>query len=385
MFFRFALATYCRFLLNVSRRFAYPFAPVLARGLGVPLTAISSILALNQFTTLSGVVIGPATDRIGYKPMMLTAMGMLSLVLLAGGLVPQYGMVMAALLLVGLGKSIFDPALQAYVGKHIPFEKRGMVVGLLEVAWAASMLIGIPLIGYAIETWGWRSPFIILGCLCLGGLVLLFYFIPGEKAPAASGRGVGYKSAWKALVRERACLGILGFSFLLCAGNDCLFIASGAWMEESFGLGIAALGMGAGIIGLAELCGEGLTASLSDKIGLPRAIMLGGICCAASYCLLPVLSFSLPSALSGIFLVFMAFEFTIVSTLALSTELLPAYRATLMSGLLSFAGLGRSFGTLMGGFLWERMGIPGIGAFSAAMTVSAVLFLAWSLKGWKKE
>ncbi|ACL03380.1 major facilitator superfamily MFS_1 [Desulfatibacillum aliphaticivorans] len=384
MFFRFALATYCRFLLNVSRRFAYPFAPVLARGLGVPLTAISSILALNQFTTLSGVVIGPAADRVGYKPMMLLAMGMLSLVLLAGGLVPQYGMVMAALLLVGLGKSIFDPALQAYVGKHIPFEKRGMVVGLLEVAWAASMLIGIPLIGYAIEKWGWRSPFIILGCLCLGGMVLLFFFIPGEKAPTASGKGVGYKTAWKALVRERSCLGILGFSFFLCAGNDCLFIASGAWMEESFGLGIAALGMGAGIIGLAELCGEGLTASLSDKIGLPRAIMLGGICCAASYCLLPVLSFSLPSALSGIFLVFMAFEFTIVSTLALSTELLPAYRATLMSGLLSFAGLGRSFGTLMGGFLWERMGIPGIGVFSAVMTISAVLFLAWSLKGWNK-
>ena len=384
MFFRFALATYCRFLLNVSRRFAYPFAPVLARGLGVPLTAISSILALNQIATLAGVLIGPATDRIGYKPMMLLAMGILTAVLLAGGLIPLYGVVMVSLLLVGLGKSIFDPALQAYVGKHIPFEKRGMVIGLLEVSWAASMLIGIPLIGYAIETWGWRSPFILLGGLCFSGLVMLAVFIPKDQGQVVSQQGIGYKRAWAALLRERPCRGILGFAFLLCAGNDCLFIASGAWMEQSFGLGIAALGLGAGIIGVAELCGEGLTASLSDKLGLPRAIALGGGFCAVSYCLLPLLSFSLPSALGGVFLVFMAFEFTIVSTLALSTELLPAYRATLMSGFLAFAGAGRALGTLMGGFLWERMGIPGIGVFSATMTIGAVLFLSWSLRGWKR-
>ncbi|MBI9074148.1 MAG: MFS transporter [Desulfatibacillum sp.] len=384
MFFRFALATYCRFLLNVARRFAYPFAPVLARGLGVPLTAISSILALNQITTLVGVAIGPATDRLGYKAMMLGAMAMLSAVLLAGGLVPLYGVVMVSLLLVGLGKSIFDPALQAYVGKHIPYEKRGLVVGLLEVSWAASMLVGIPLVGFAIEKWGWRSPFILLGVLCFGGFILLAIFIPKDPGQSSSGQGIGYRQAWSALLRERPCLGILGFSFLLCAGNDCLFIACGAWMEQSFGLGIAALGMGTGIIGLGELCGEGLTASLSDRIGLPRAISLGGGVCALTYCLLPFLNFSLPSALIGLFLVYLAFEFTIVSALALSTELLPGYRATLMSGLLAFAGAGRALGTLMGGFLWERLGIPGIGVFSAAMTLLAILFLAWSLRGWNK-
>ena len=35
------VAALCRFILNTSRRFVYPFAPVLSRGLGVPLTAIT--------------------------------------------------------------------------------------------------------------------------------------------------------------------------------------------------------------------------------------------------------------------------------------------------------------------------------------------------------
>ena len=33
-------AIFSRFVLNTARRFAYPFAPVLSRGLGVPLSLI---------------------------------------------------------------------------------------------------------------------------------------------------------------------------------------------------------------------------------------------------------------------------------------------------------------------------------------------------------
>ena len=43
-------ATLYRLVLNTARRFAYPFAPVLSRGLGVPLTAVTSLIAVNQAT-----------------------------------------------------------------------------------------------------------------------------------------------------------------------------------------------------------------------------------------------------------------------------------------------------------------------------------------------
>lgn len=37
-----------------------------------------------------------------------------------------YDVVLAALLLAGLGKSIFDPAIQAYVGQRVPFQRHGV-------------------------------------------------------------------------------------------------------------------------------------------------------------------------------------------------------------------------------------------------------------------
>ena len=67
----------CRLVLNTGRRFVYPFAPALSRGLGVPLTAITSLIAVNQATSVIGLFFGPVADRLGYRLMMLTGMALL--------------------------------------------------------------------------------------------------------------------------------------------------------------------------------------------------------------------------------------------------------------------------------------------------------------------
>ena len=101
------VATLCRLALNTARRFAYPFAPTLSRGMGVPLTAVTSIIAVSQSTAVLGMFFGPLADRLGYRLMMLSGMGMLVLGMFTGGFLPFYGVVLASLFLAGLGKSVF--------------------------------------------------------------------------------------------------------------------------------------------------------------------------------------------------------------------------------------------------------------------------------------
>ncbi len=60
------IITLAKLLMNTARRMAYPFAPAFARGLGVELATITSIIALNQATAVLGPVgrplpIGTAT------------------------------------------------------------------------------------------------------------------------------------------------------------------------------------------------------------------------------------------------------------------------------------------------------------------------------------
>lgn len=373
-----SMAIAARIALNTARRFAYPFAPALSRGLGVPLSAITSIIALNQGTGLLGVFLGPLTDYLGYRFMLLLALSLLAGGMLIGGFFPVYGVVMLGLVLAGVGKTCFDPAIQAFIGAHVPYQRRGFAIGLVELGWAGSSLIGIPIMGVLIDRAGWRAPFFVLGlwgAISLAGLRLLI--------PPTSSQQVGPAgrftlwTAWRQLLHSRKAWGMLCCGFLVNGANDVLFVVYGSWLESAFGLNAVALGLSAAIIGIAELAGEGCTAFLADKIGLHRAIALGVSLSGLSYLLLLIPNQSLPLALCAVFAIFISVEFTIVSSLSFSTELLPQSRATMLACYLAAANAGRVVGALLGGPLWMLGGIFATAGVSAALSGAGLLVFLW--------
>ncbi|MGA6925714.1 MAG: MFS transporter, partial [Desulfosarcina sp.] len=213
--------TFFRWVLNTARRFAYPFAPVLSRGLGVPLSSITSLIAINQITALLGVLIGPVSDRLGYRKMMVTGLAMLGIGMLTAAFFPIYAVVLVALFLAGLGKSIFDPAVQAWAGSRVPYRRRALVVGILEVSWSASTLIGVPLVAILMDRFGWRSPFLAMGLLGCLGSVVLFAVVPGDPITRRRrGSMADYLGAYSQLLGHRPALGILGYAFFVSAAND---------------------------------------------------------------------------------------------------------------------------------------------------------------------
>lgn len=379
------VATTCRLLLNTARRFAYPFAPALSRGLQVSLADITSLIAVNQFSGLFGLFGGPLSDRLGYRRMILIGMALMGAGMLLVWVLPIYATVLIGLLCAGLGKSIFDPAIQAYTGQHVPFAQRGRMIGILEFSWAGSALLGIPLVGLLIDHRGWQAPFWFLGILGLSGMWALAWLIPKNAANLESGRqAAGLRLAWGQLLKRRQAMGLLAFGFWASLGNDQLFVVYGAWMEQGFHTSIAVLGLGTGILGAAELCGESLTVWIGDRVGLKRAIIAGSILASAGYVLLPVIGSKLLYAWGGLFFIFLNFEFSMVCSISLSTEALPELRATMMAAFYAAAGIGRVAGAFAGGLIWLWGGMGYIGAFSALANITAVICLIWGMAG-KKE
>lgn len=379
------LITASRLVLNTARRFAYPFAPALSRGLGVPLTAITSLIAVNQATTLLGLLIGPLTDRWGYRRMMLIGLGVLILGMTMASLFPGYGTVLIALSCAGLGKTIFDPAMQSYISELVPFDRRARAIGILEFAWAGSTLVGIPFIAILIDRLDWRSPFFVLSGVGFLSLIALYLFLPREPR-----HGRPRQLAWgllqtlQALLKNPVARATLGFGFFFSLANDNLFVIYGAWMEHTFHVSIVTIGMSTTVIGIAELLGEFLTATVSDKLGLPRGVLLGLALCVGTYSFLPWAdTFSL--ALIALFFIFLTVEFTIVTFLSLCTELLPGSRATMLAAFFAAAGLGRITGALIGGIVWLQGGIIANSLVSITACCLGFVSLSWGLRKWKQS
>ena len=147
--------------------------------------------------------------------------------------------------MAGLAKNVFDPAIQAYVGEHVPYRRRGLVIGLIETSWAGSTLIGVPLIGLLIATYGWQQAFPVMGLLGLIGITAMRWGIPADRRHEKPLAGPGLLiRAWRQLAQSSAARSILILGFLISMANDGLFVIIGAWLEDRFNLSVAAIGFG---------------------------------------------------------------------------------------------------------------------------------------------
>ncbi len=350
------------------------------------MTAVTSMIAVNQATAMLGMFFGPVADRLGYRVMMLLGLAMLVGGMFAAGFFPFYAVILMAFFLAGLGKSIFDPAVQAYVSERIPYRRRGMAIGFLEIAWAGSTLVGIPLVGFLMNAFGWRAPFFVMGGAGLIGIVLVRLWMPQRRKPVQLQRPyIRFRDTYKQLIVKRRAVGALGFTFFVAVSNDNLFVVYGAWIEGAFDLSIVALGLGTSVIGVAELLGEALTAALSDRLGLKRSVLIGLTLSTVCYAILPLFGQTLSLALTGLFLTFITVEFMIVTGVSLTTELLPGSRATMMAGCMATAGIGRVIGALIGGPIWLTGGILATSMVSASFSSLALISLWWGLRKWKRR
>jgi predicted MFS family arabinose efflux permease len=132
------------------------------------------------------------------------------------------------------------------------------------------------------------------------------------------------------------------------------------------------------VIGFSELSGEGLVAGLVDRLGKRRAVMLGLALNAGASLALPVLGRTLAGGLVGLFLLYLTFEFSVVSAIPMMTELVPDARATMMAGNAAAFSGGRALGALLGPILYGY-GLMVNGVTAAGLDLVAVALLLFFL------
>jgi len=368
-------ATLARMVVNTASRMVYPFLPALSRGLGVPLDNLTALLSLRGALGLAAPAIGGLPDRLGRRQTMLIGLAIFCVGLALPAIIPGWPAFVVFVLLVAASKLMFDPSLQAYLGDRTPYARRGLVIAFSELGWSGAALLGIPVVGLLMARADWRAPFLPLAAAGLAAGAALWFVIPSDAPVAArAGAAVDAPRLLPSIWRNPVVVAGLGLGLLISLGNENLSVFYASWLERSFGLSVAALGLSTTIIGVAELAGEGLVMGLADRLGKRRAISAGLVACTIAYLVLPLTGGQLPLALAGLFLVFISFEFTVVATLPLMTELEPSARGRVMTANMATFAAGRMLGDLAAGPL-SRLGFFWIGAASAAASVAALAIL----------
>ena len=93
-------------------------------------------------------------------------------------------------------------------------------------------------------------------------------------------------------------------------------------------------------------------ALFSDRVGKVRAAGYGIVANCLAAILLPIIGRTQAGALTGLFLFYITFEFTIVSIIPLMSEVMPSARATTLSFASAANYGGRAIGALLAPILY---------------------------------
>jgi len=358
----------------------YPFLPVFARSLGVDLGTMSLALSARSASGALGPLLAPLTDRHGHRFGLTLGLGLFASGAFLAFAGPGFAAFAAALVLMTVGKYVLDPAILAHLSDIVPYERRGRALALTELSWSVAFFAGVPAAGFFIGRFGWRSPFLVLALLGLAGLVSVRAVLGGGARTAAEADGLevrgaaGHSESYLAVLRSPAALAGIAVIMAVSMSNELVNLVFGVWLEDSFGLKLAALGAAAAIIGVAEFGGESLVVGTVDRLGKTRALMIGLAGNSLAVLVLPLAGGTTATALAGLALFYLTFEYTVVSMLPVMSEILPRARATLLAFYAASFSLGRAIGSLLSPRLYG-LGFPAVALAAAGLNAIAFIFL----------
>ncbi|MEM7345178.1 MAG: MFS transporter, partial [Chloroflexota bacterium] len=358
--------------IDAGTRSIYPFIPQISAGLGLTVFGFSWLIFARSMVGITAPLFGVLGDKYGQRKVM--ALGLVSQSIGAAGMVfTPHWWAAIPITLFGLGTAAFVPTQQAYISNQVSYEKRGRAITSVEISFALTGVITLPIIGWMIDQYGWESPFLILGILGLIAALITWFYLPASSHEVAAQAEATPQLGPRDLIGRPNAIASMGVSLLLFFAFSNFITIWGVWLTEDFGFSASDNGLVATRIGLAELVGAALSGLFIDRIGKRLGSIIGFLLIIAGFIGLPIMQPWLGGALAAVILLGGAAEYTIVSLLPLYSDQVPEARATVFA----FVGFGSSIGLAVGSpvaaSLWERTGniwvICAIGAVSTALAL----------------
>ncbi|WP_282606790.1 MFS transporter [Pelagibius sp. Alg239-R121] len=148
-----------------------PLFPLLQSEFGVSYSALGLLLTVSSVTTgLVQVPVGFLVDRFSARRLLMIGLGLMSGAIVLSGLTSSYYTLLAMMLILGAGNSVFHPADYAILSARIDNAVIGRAFSFHtfsgHLGWAIAPTIMITLTAL----WGWRPALVIVG---FGGFFVL--------------------------------------------------------------------------------------------------------------------------------------------------------------------------------------------------------------------
>jgi predicted MFS family arabinose efflux permease len=157
-----------------------PLGPILRPALNISPAQFGIVVAAYAISAgLSGLLAAGFADKYDRKKLLLFFYSGFIIGTLFCGLAPTYSLLLAARIFTGIFGGVIGSITFAIVTDLFAIEVRGRVMGFLQMAFASSQVLGLPVGLFFAEKWGWHSPFIMIVVVSVVvGIAILVFLKP---------------------------------------------------------------------------------------------------------------------------------------------------------------------------------------------------------------
>jgi len=271
-----AMLAFLQFAVILDFMLMSPLGATIMPSMAISAKQFGLVVSAYAFSAgVSGLLTAGFADRYDRKKLLLFFYTGFVLGTVWCGLAQTYELLLLARIVTGLFGGVIGSIVLAIATDLFAPQMRGRVMGLIQTAFAASQVLGIPIGLYLSNRWNWHVPFFAMALLGLVGGLFVFWkmkpvvahlAIPQEHSP--------WKHLFHTLTEPRYLLAFATVS-LLQTGGFMLMPFSSTFIVNNLGMSIHQLPTLYLITGLCTIFFGPLVGKIADAVGKFKVFIFG--------------------------------------------------------------------------------------------------------------
>jgi len=273
-----ALLALLQFTIVLDFMILSPLGDILMKTLEISPSQFGIVVSCYAFSAgISGILAAGFADKYDRKKLLLFFYTGFIVGTFACALTTSYTMLLIARTITGLFGGVIGAISMAIITDLFAVDQRGRVLGFVQMAFAASQVLGIPVGLQLANMWGWHSTFLMI--VVLGAIIWIAVLLkvkPINAHLAVPNDKSAFRHLWHTVAKRPYRIGFLATAFL-SIGGFMMMPFSSAFLINNIKITEAQLPLVFMFTGLASIVIMPLVGKLSDRIDKFRLFCAGSI------------------------------------------------------------------------------------------------------------
>lgn len=272
-----ALMAFLQFTIILDFMIISPLGAILMPALNISTHQFGLVVSAYAFSAgISGILASGFADRYDRKKLLLFFYAGFVIGTLLCGLAKTYEFLLFARILTGIFGGVIGSIILAITTDLFSFQMRGRVMGLIQTAFSASQILGLPIGLYLANRWDWHAPFMmIVASSIIAGIIIAAKMKPVDKHLLNRVDRKALHHFWKTISNRKYFLAF-ATTALLSTGGFMLMPFGSAFTVNNLGIDISKLPTIYLITGFCALIFGPLIGRAADKFGKFAVFIFGG-------------------------------------------------------------------------------------------------------------